>query len=91
MNDSPAQERTLEEVKKEVLRRAAHHSPFEGVRRDDVEKIVARSRPHATNPSAMVGAGLLARKAVERGLGRRAFWERARQFRPFRHSSPPLT
>ena len=34
-------ERTLDEVKKEVLRRAAHHSPFEGVRRDDVEKIVA--------------------------------------------------
>ncbi|HKA43847.1 MAG TPA: alpha/beta fold hydrolase [Burkholderiales bacterium] len=33
-------ERTLDEVKKEVLRRAAHHSPFEGVRRDDVEKIV---------------------------------------------------
>ena len=23
-------ERTLDEVKKEVLRRAAHHSPFEG-------------------------------------------------------------
>jgi esterase FrsA len=34
-------ERSLEDVKKEVLRRAAHHSPFEGVRRDDVEKIVA--------------------------------------------------
>ena len=34
-------ERTLDEVKKEVLRRAGHHSPFEGVRQDDVEKIVA--------------------------------------------------
>ena len=34
-------ERTLDEVKKEVLRRAGHHSPFEGVLRDDVEKIVA--------------------------------------------------
>jgi esterase FrsA len=28
-------------VKTDVVRRAAHHSPFEGVRRDDVEKIVA--------------------------------------------------
>jgi dienelactone hydrolase len=36
-----AGERTLDEVKKEVLRRAGHHSPFEGVRRDDVERIVA--------------------------------------------------
>src|SRR6185295_5005404 len=41
MNDSPPQERTLDDVKKEVLRRAAHHSPFEGVRKDDVEKIMA--------------------------------------------------
>src|SRR5262249_31335715 len=41
MNDAAPQERRLDEVKKEVLRRAAHHSPFEGVRRDDVEKIVA--------------------------------------------------
>src|SRR5262249_46984640 len=35
-----AGERTLDEVKKEVLRRAGQHSPFEGVRREDVEKIV---------------------------------------------------
>ncbi len=34
-------ERTLDEVKKEVLHRAGRHSPFEGVRRDDVERIVA--------------------------------------------------
>ncbi|HZM43957.1 MAG TPA: alpha/beta fold hydrolase [Burkholderiales bacterium] len=40
--DTPpkAGERTLDEVKKEVLRRAGQHSPFEGVRKIDVEKIV---------------------------------------------------
>ena len=41
MDTAPkAGERTLDEVKKEVLRRAGQHSPFEGVRKDDVEKIV---------------------------------------------------
>jgi hypothetical protein len=37
---SKAGERTLEEVKKEVLRRAGEHSPFEGVNREDVERII---------------------------------------------------
>jgi esterase FrsA len=42
MDTAPkAGERTLDEVKKEVLRRAGHHSPFEGMRREDVERIVA--------------------------------------------------
>jgi dienelactone hydrolase len=42
MDTAPkAGERTLEEVRKEVLRRAGLHSPFEGVRRDDVERIMA--------------------------------------------------
>ena len=41
MDTAPkAGERTLDEVKKEVLRRAGQHSPFEGVRKVDVEKIV---------------------------------------------------
>ena len=34
-------ERTLDDVKKDVLRRAGQHSPFEDVRRDDVERIMA--------------------------------------------------
>ena len=38
--DSPARERTLEEVKQEVLRRAPHRNPFEGVLREDVESIL---------------------------------------------------
>ena len=42
MDTTPkAGERTLDDVKKEVLRRAGRVSPFEEVRRDDVEKIVA--------------------------------------------------
>ena len=35
-----AQERTLDEVKKEVLRRAPRINPFEGVKREDAEAIV---------------------------------------------------
>jgi esterase FrsA len=35
-----AQERTLEQVKTEVLRRAGRQNPFEFVRRDDVEEVV---------------------------------------------------
>ena len=35
-----AQERTLDEVKKEVMRRAARINPFEGIRRADAEAIV---------------------------------------------------
>ena len=35
-----AQERTLEEVKQEVLRRAPRINPFEGVKREDAEAIV---------------------------------------------------
>ena len=35
-----AQERTLDEVKKEVMRRAARINPFEGIRREDAEAIV---------------------------------------------------
>ena len=30
-----AQERSLNEIKKEVMRRAAHINPFEGIRRED--------------------------------------------------------
>ena len=40
-NPSTPAERTLDYVKKEVLRRAGQHSPFESVRREDVEGIVA--------------------------------------------------
>ena len=43
MTDVPplkAQERTLDEVKKEVLRRAPRITPFEGIRREDAEAIV---------------------------------------------------
>ena len=36
-----AQERSLDEIKKEVMRRAGHINPFEGIRREDVEQIVA--------------------------------------------------
>ena len=35
-----AQERTLEEVKQEVLRRAPRINPFEGIKREDAEAIV---------------------------------------------------
>src|SRR5262245_15385104 len=35
-----AQERPLDEIKKEVMRRAGHINPFEGVRRDDAQRIV---------------------------------------------------
>jgi len=34
-----AQERSLDDVKKEVMRRAARISPFEGIRREDAEVI----------------------------------------------------
>src|SRR5262245_49391405 len=36
-----AQERSLDEIKKEVMRRAGHINPFEGIRREDAEQIVA--------------------------------------------------
>jgi esterase FrsA len=35
-----AQERPLDEIKKEVMRRAGHINPFEGIRRDDAQRIV---------------------------------------------------
>ena len=40
MPNAASQERTLDKIKQEVLRRAARINPFEGVRRDDVERIV---------------------------------------------------
>ena len=44
MNTSGAavgvQERSLDDVKTEVMRRAGHINPFEGVRRDDTQRIV---------------------------------------------------
>jgi|EndMetStandDraft_3_1072993.scaffolds.fasta_scaffold115436_1 esterase FrsA len=36
-----AQERSLDEIKKEVMRRAGHINPFEGIRREDADQIVA--------------------------------------------------
>jgi dienelactone hydrolase len=35
-----AQERSLDEIRKEVMRRAGHINPFEGVRRDDAQRVV---------------------------------------------------
>ena len=40
MPSASAQERTLDEVKAEVMRRAARINPFEGIRREDAEQIV---------------------------------------------------
>ena len=37
---APAQERSLDEIKTEVMRRAGHINPFEGIRRDDAEQVV---------------------------------------------------
>ncbi len=44
MASSPvvAQERTLDEVKKEVARRAARINPFEGILREDAEAMKAK-------------------------------------------------
>ena len=36
-----AQLRSLDEVKAEVMRRAGRINPFEGIRRDDAEKVLA--------------------------------------------------
>src|SRR5499427_430417 len=36
-----AQTRSLDEIKTEVMRRAGHINPFEGVRREDAEKVLA--------------------------------------------------
>jgi len=36
-----AQERSLDEIKKEVMRRAGHINPFEGIRREDAEQVIA--------------------------------------------------
>jgi hypothetical protein len=38
--NAPAQERSLDEIKTEVMRRAGHINPFEGIRRDDAEQVV---------------------------------------------------
>jgi dienelactone hydrolase len=35
-----AQERSLDEIRKEVMRRVGHINPFEGIRRDDAQRIV---------------------------------------------------
>jgi esterase FrsA len=35
-----AQERSLDEIKKEVMRRAGHINPFEGIRREDAAQVV---------------------------------------------------
>src|SRR5438067_3886949 len=35
-----AQERSLDDIRKEVMRRAGHINPFEGIRRDDAQRIV---------------------------------------------------
>jgi pimeloyl-ACP methyl ester carboxylesterase len=56
-----AQERTLDEVKKEVLRRAARINPFEGIRREDAEEImkslVSLDRDHWAQQWCKVGLG----------------------------------
>jgi esterase FrsA len=39
-SNAPAQERSLDEIKKEVMRRAGHINPFEGIRRDDAEQVL---------------------------------------------------
>ena len=44
-----AQLRSLDEVKAEVMRRAGRINPFEGVRRDDAEKVLASL---TTNPAS---------------------------------------
>ena len=36
-----AQERPLDEIKKEVMRRAGHINPFEGIRREDAAQVIA--------------------------------------------------
>ena len=36
-----AQERSLDEIKKEVMRRAGHINPFEGIRWEDATQVVA--------------------------------------------------
>ena len=36
-----AQERSLDEIKKEVMRRAGHINPFEGIRREDAAQVIA--------------------------------------------------
>jgi len=36
-----AQERSLDEIKKEVMRRAGHINPFERIRREDAAQVIA--------------------------------------------------
>jgi len=59
MPDANAQERTLDEVKQEVMRRAGHISPFQDVRRNDVEEIlkslVSLDRDHWAEQWCRVG------------------------------------
>jgi pimeloyl-ACP methyl ester carboxylesterase len=56
-----AQERTLDEVKKEVMRRASRINPFEGIRREDAEEIVkslaSLDRDHWAQQWCKVGLG----------------------------------
>src|SRR5262245_15145772 len=56
-----AQERSLDEIKKEVMRRAGHINPFEGIRREDAEQIVAAltslDRDHWAAAWCKVGLG----------------------------------
>ena len=56
-----AQERTLDEVKKEVLRRAPRINPFEGIKREDAEAIVqsltSLDRDHWAEQWCKVGLG----------------------------------
>src|SRR5215470_10579419 len=37
---APAQERSLDEVKKEVMRRAGRINPFEEIRREDAQQVI---------------------------------------------------
>jgi acetyl esterase/lipase len=76
MDTAPkAGERTLDEVKQEVLRRAGRVSPFEAVRREDVEKIVAGlaslDRDHWAQQWSRVGLDYEARgdALAQRGAG----------------------
>lgn len=59
MPDANAQERTLDEVKQEVMRRVGHISPFQEARRDDVEEIlkslVSLDRDHWAQQWCRVG------------------------------------
>ena len=56
-----AQERSLDEIKKEVTGRAGQSNPFEGIRREDAEQIVAAltslDRDHWAAAWCKVGLG----------------------------------